>query len=207
MKQRARWSIGIVAGVVFALLALQVVFHGPLTRLDLALTNALAAHRVGWLTQAMLLVSDAHETGKLLAIAFLLAAWRWWRGTRDEALAFLVVPAGELLNLLLKHAFQRPRPVVALPLVHLSTFSFPSGHAVASTVFYGAVCVLVFRHTRSRLLRTIAAAVASCMVLLVAASRVYLGAHYLSDVLAGIAAGCACLAFILPRDAYRALGH
>lgn len=200
MKQRARWSVGIVAGVVFALLALQVLLHGPLARLDLALTTELAAHRIGWLTQCMVFVSDAHETGKLLAVAFLLAVWRWWRGARHEALAFLVVPGGELLNLLLKHAFQRPRPVLAVPLVHLSTFSFPSGHAVASTVFYGAVCVLAFQHTRSRWLRTIVGLIASCMVLLVAASRVYLGAHYLSDVLAGIAVGCACLAFILPRS-------
>jgi undecaprenyl-diphosphatase len=199
MSRRARWSVGIAAAAVFAVLALQVVLHGPLTRVDLALTADLAAHRSAWLTQAMLFVSDANETGKLLAIALLLAAWRWWRGARHEALSLLVVPAGELLNLLLKNAFQRPRPVLALPLVHLSTFSFPSGHAVASTVFYGAACALVFRHTRSAPLRTIAGCIAAGMVLLVCASRVYLGAHYLSDVLAGIAVGCACLAFILPR--------
>jgi undecaprenyl-diphosphatase len=200
MSKRARWSVGLAALAVFALLALQVLLHGPLTRADLALTNFLAAHRRPWLTQVMLLVSDSHETGKLLAIAVVLAAWRWWRGARREALAFAVVPAGEALNVLLKYTFQRPRPLVAHPLVHLSTFSFPSGHAVASTVFYGAVCALVFDQTRSMLLRAVAAVVGLAMVLLVCASRVYLGAHYLSDVLAGVAVGTACLAIALsPR--------
>jgi undecaprenyl-diphosphatase len=200
MSKRARWSVGLAALAVFALLALQVLLHGPLARADLALTNFLAAHRRPWLTQLMLLVSDSHETGKLLAIAVLLAAWRWWRGARREALAFAVVPAGEALNVLLKYTFQRPRPLVAHPLVHLSTFSFPSGHAVASTVFYGAVCALVFDQTRSMLLRAVAAVVGLAMVLLVCASRVYLGAHYLSDVLAGVAVGTACLAIALsPR--------
>jgi undecaprenyl-diphosphatase len=200
MSRRARWSVGLAALAVFALLALQVVLHGPLTRIDFALADVLAAHRQPWLTRAMLLVSDSHETGKLLAIAIVLAAWRWWRGARREALAFAVVPAGEALNILLKYTFQRPRPVVAHPLVHLSTFSFPSGHAVAATVFYGVVCALVFHHTRSALLRTVACVAAVTMVLLVATSRVYLGAHYLTDVLAGIAAGSACLAVALAPE-------
>jgi undecaprenyl-diphosphatase len=186
--------VGLAAVAVFALLAWQVVLHGPLTRLDLALTDAVALRRSGWLTQLMLFVSAAHETGKLLAIAVLLAAWCAWRGARREALTFAVVPAGELLNVLLKQVFQRPRPVLAVPLVHLPTFSFPSGHAVASTVFYGALCAFVFDRTRSRVLRATACVVAASMVLLVGASRIYLGAHYLSDVIAGIAAGTACLA-------------
>ena len=80
------------------------------------------------------------------------------------------------------------------PLAHLTTYSFPSGHAVASTVFYGALCVLVLQRVRSPAWRVAALAGAVAMVLLVAFSRVYLGAHYLSDVLAGIAVGAACVA-------------
>jgi membrane-associated phospholipid phosphatase len=82
-------------------------------------------------------------------------------------------------------------------LVQLTTFSFPSGHAVASTVFYGAICALVFTRVRSPVLRVLAAVLAVVMVLLVTFGRIYLGAHYLSDVIAGVAVGMLCLALFL----------
>ena len=157
----------------------------------------LAAHRTPGMTQAMLLASNVHETVKLLAVALAVAAWRRWRGDRAGAQSLLVVPVAELLNVGLKHVFHRMRPTVAEPLVHLSTFSFPSGHAVASTVFYGALCALAWRHTRSRGLRVLACVLGALLVSLVAFSRVYLGAHYASDVVAGIAVGTVCLALAL----------
>ena len=98
-----------------------------------------------------------------------------------------------LLNVGLKNVFTRPRPVFEEPLVHLSTFSFPSGHAVASTVFYGALCALVLAHARSPAARAAAIVATVVMVLLVCFSRVYLGAHYLSDVVAGVCVGTLCL--------------
>jgi membrane-associated phospholipid phosphatase len=179
--------------VLFALLALQVMLDGPLVRLDEQVTLWLAAHRQPGLTRVMLVVSDVHETGKLLAVAVVLAAWRLLRRDRVAVMGLAVVPAGELLNLLLKQVFHRVRPLAAEPLAHLSTYSFPSGHAVAATVFYGAVCMLVLLRARSRALRALAATAAVTMVLLVCLSRVYLGVHYLSDVLAGICAGTACV--------------
>jgi membrane-associated phospholipid phosphatase len=103
-----------------------------------------------------------------------------------------------LLNVALKNLFLRPRPLLDDPLVRLATLSFPSGHAVASTVFYGAACALVFALTGSRVLRAAALAGAAAMVLLVTFSRVYLGAHYLSDVVAGVAVGLVCLCLFLP---------
>jgi undecaprenyl-diphosphatase len=102
-----------------------------------------------------------------------------------------------LLNVGLKHLFQRPRPILDEPLVELVTYSFPSGHAVASTVFYGAACALVCTHVRSPALRVLAVGAAIAMVLLVTFSRVYLGAHYLSDVVAGVAVGLASLLLFL----------
>lgn len=201
MPPRARWSIGLAALAVFALLALQVVLHGPLTVLDVRISAWLAAHRTPGMTQAMLLASNVHQTVKLLAVALGVAAWRWWRGDRAGAQWLLVVPVAELLNVGLKHLFQRVRPTVAEALVHLSTFSFPSGHAVASTVFYGALCALAWRHTRVPALRVLACVLGAVLVLLVAFSRVYLGAHYASDVVAGIAVGVVCLALALRRPA------
>jgi membrane-associated phospholipid phosphatase len=179
----------LAAGLVFAMIAVQMVLGGPILQVDEDVAAWLAAHRRPAVTTAMLLVSEVNETFKLLAVAILLAAWRWLRGDRPAALALAVVPGAELLNLFLKQVFQRVRPLDVEPLAHLVTYSFPSGHAVAASAFYGVVCALVVRRARSRPLRLLAIMAGMVMVPLVCFSRMYLGAHYLSDVLAGACVG------------------
>jgi len=179
--------------LVIAVLAWQVLSAGPVTVLDAQVTQWLAANRQPWLNAFMLAVANGHDTVRLLVATVLIAFWRIWRQQQKDLAYLAAVPAGMLLNVGLKNVFARPRPVLEDPLVHLSTFSFPSGHAVASTVFYGAVCALVLAHARSRGTRAMAVAAAVLMVLLVCFSRVYLGAHYLSDVLAGVCVGTLCL--------------
>jgi undecaprenyl-diphosphatase len=194
---RTRWIVVGVAVAVWLLLALSLVFGSSLAAFDLQVTQFLQARRTPWLTRAMLLLSDSHETVRVLAAVALLALWRLHRGDRAAVLSLAVVPLGQLLNVGLKHVFQRARPLVPEPLVHLTTYSFPSGHAVASTLLYGVLCALVLQRVRSRFWRVAAATGAVAMVLLVAFSRVYLGAHYLSDVIAGMAVGIACVAVFL----------
>jgi membrane-associated phospholipid phosphatase len=200
MQPRTRWWIISVAMAVFLLLALLLTQGTSLAAFDQQVTQFLQARRTPWLSRAMLFVSDAHETVRILAVTVLLAMWRLVRADRAAAISLAVVPMGQVLNVGLKHLFQRARPVVPEPLVHLATYSFPSGHAVASTLFYGTVCALLLQRVKSRGWRVIAAVGAVLMVLLVTSSRVYLGAHYLSDVIAGIAVGAACVAAVLrPR--------
>lgn len=178
---------------VLGLLAWQVLSSGPVTVLDAQLTQYLAQRRQPWLNTLMLAVANGHDTVRVLGAALLIALWRVWRQQAKDLAWLAAVPAGMLVNVALKHVFARPRPVLEDPLVHLTTFSFPSGHAVASTVFYGALCALVLAHARSRLARGLAMAAAVAMVLVVCFSRVYLGAHYLSDVVAGVCVGVLCL--------------
>lgn len=191
--------------LVIALLAWQVLSAGPVTVLDARLTLWFAGNRQPWLDAFMLAVANGHDTVRLLGATVLIAFWRIWRQQQRDLAYLAAVPAGMLLNVGLKILFARPRPVLEDPLVHLSTFSFPSGHAVGSTVFYGALCALVLAHARHRGTRALAIGVAVAMVLLVCFSRVYLGAHYLSDVLAGVCVGTLCLLPFL-RLAVRAPG-
>jgi undecaprenyl-diphosphatase len=192
-----RLALVLACIVLIALLALQVWTGGAMTRLDLRVTLWLAAHRSAGLTAFMLLVSEAHETVWMLAVTLLVAACLAWRRDWPQVARLFVVPTGMLLNAGLKNVFGRPRPHLQDPLVHLLTLSFPSGHAAGSTVFYGALCALVFGRWQRRTIRVMAVALASLMVLLVTFSRVYLGAHYLSDVIAGVALGAICLALFL----------
>ena len=99
------------------------------------------------------------------------------------ALTTLVL-GGNLLNYGLKFLIHRDRPTFEDPLLTLPSYSFPSGHAMASTVFYGFVigCVLTMTPQRHKA----ATAAGILMIALVCLSRVYLGVHYLSDVLGGI---------------------
>ena len=192
-----RWTLLACCLVVLALLAAQVLLHGPMLELDQEVSRWFAAHHVPLLTALMLGVSFAHQTACVLAATALIASWRAWRRDWNAACALLVVPTGMLLNVGLKNLFQRARPAWDDPLVQLATYSFPSGHAVASTVFYGMLCALVFARTRSRLRRALALGGAVAMVLLVCFSRVYLGAHFPGDVLAGVALGGACVLMFL----------
>jgi undecaprenyl-diphosphatase len=103
---------------------------------------------------------------------------------------------GSLLNILLKHFFQRQRPVLENPLVTLSSFGFPSGHTMGATLFYGLLALLIAHSSRwAWSHRIFAFCSAALLVALVGVSRIYLGAHFLTDVLGAIALGLAWLAF------------
>jgi membrane-associated phospholipid phosphatase len=111
---------------------------------------------------------------------------------RDRLAAGYVVAvfAGvEALNLALKLAFARERPQLDHPFVHLDTYSFPSGHASGSIAVYGALAILLARRSDGWPARAAVVIAALTVVAVVGFSRLYLGAHFLSDVLAGFDAG------------------
>ena len=103
----------------------------------------------------------------------------------------LVLVAG--LNWLLKHIIQRPRPE-GYRLIDESGYSFPSGHAMISTAFYGFILYLVFKNVKNKALRNSICIALGLLIILLCCSRVYLGVHYASDVIAGL---FLCVAFLI----------
>lgn len=191
-----------VAG--FARIAAAVVDGAPITALDLQLATWLHthAHASTALRSFLLVVTHLHSTPGVLALTALAAAWLYRRGERYWMLTFLVtVPGGMLLNVAMKHIFARARPYFEEPIVQLSTYSFPSGHTVSATVLYGLLACYLAGWARGWPARAAVVLAACAMVALVAGSRLYLGAHYLSDVLAGVAEGCAWLAICVTAAA------
>lgn len=181
-------------GWAFAEIAEEVLEGEELTVLDTQLSVWVFQHHHPGVTWFMFFITHWHSPVGILAMSAALAAWMWRRREAYWLAALgLSVPGGLLLNVLLKYLFQRERPQFDEPLLTLATYSFPSGHASGATLFYGLLVAYLVRSTHSRRGWALAAAIGCMMVLLVAASRVYLGAHYLSDVLAAIAEGCTWL--------------
>ncbi len=193
-------TVGVLALLLamagFARIAGAVVAGAPITQLDVDLANWLHAHAHGnnALRSALMVLTQLHSTPGVLALTGLAAWWLYRRGARHWMLTILAtVPGGMVLNVLMKHTFERARPHFEEPILTLTTYSFPSGHTVAATLLYGFLACYLVRHARSWQARAGWVLLACAMVLLVAGSRLYLGAHYLSDVLAAMAEGCAWL--------------
>ena len=123
----------------------------------------------------------------------------WWaRRLRHWVLTLaLSVYGGMLLNVLLKNVFQRARPHFENPILTLTSYGFPSGHTMAATVFYGTLCAFVMSRVRNWQLRSVVISAACLMIALVGFSRIYLGAHYLTDVLAAMVEGIIWVALSL----------
>jgi undecaprenyl-diphosphatase len=112
----------------------------------------------------------------------------WWR----LLALFLAVAIGQAVLNILKVIFQRPRPKTDM---YVFSYSFPSGHVFSATVIYGFCIYLTFRFIKNATVKWMVSALLALLILLIGFSRVYLGVHWLSDVLAGYATGFAWLLF------------
>jgi undecaprenyl-diphosphatase len=133
----------------------------------------------------------------LLAVTLLAVGVFWRRRERTDAvfiaLAFL---GAQVLSTGMKLGFRRDRPFFPDPLATESTFSFPSGHALVSLAVYGSIALVLARRLSTRARRAFLLGMTALLVVAIGFSRLYLGVHFLSDVLAGYAAGVAWLAVL-----------
>jgi undecaprenyl-diphosphatase len=179
---------------LFGGIAEDVVNGDPLTVLDSWLAQWFNSHATPGLTHAMFLVSDLNDVLAICVLTALTAALLAWKRSWSWLLALAVaVPGGMLVNVLMKLAFHRARPSFEHPLLVLSSYSFPSGHVAGATLFYGFLVAMAVLRPGAWRWKVAAALAATLVIALVALSRMYLGAHYLSDVLAAAAEGSAWL--------------
>jgi membrane-associated phospholipid phosphatase len=133
----------------------------------------------------------------LLAVTIVAVVILWRRRRQTDALFVALAFVGaQVLSNGMKLGFRRERPFFSDPLATESTFSFPSGHALVSLAVYGSIALLLARRISSPPTRLLVLGGAALLVLAIGFSRLYLGVHFLSDVLAGFAAGAAWLALL-----------
>jgi len=191
----------LVSAVVFASLAEDVVNRESFSTLDPIFGS--------WLINRTSLTGDRVFSmvtflGNGLAISVGTGVIGLWFASskRWDQLIFLfsTVAGAALLNLILKQVFFRPRPEYPQAFLDAAGFSFPSGHAMTSLAFYGAAAYLAFPFLKSKESRLLVAVSALGVSALIGFSRLYLGVHYLTDVLAGWAAGGLWLAACILGD-------
>lgn len=102
-----------------------------------------------------------------------------------------------IINYVIKQIIKRPRPI-GINLIKEGGYSFPSGHSTTSMAFYGLLIYLIYKYVNNKLLKTTLIVILSLIILLIGTSRIYLGVHYASDVLAGFVLGLLFLLVFIP---------
>ena len=205
-RLRERRALYLLALLLVGFLSLSLLAHSPaLLNLDQVVTRTLQSARAGWVDRLAIAATTAGN-GATLAVVAVGAALVLLGSRRPRAALFCIATlAGIPLNVLIKNLVGRVRPTsevvdVILPAVGLS---YPSGHAMASVMVYGFLALMAWIHIvragPRRLVTLTLVGVAGAISL----SRIYLGAHWLSDVLGGWAAGL--LLLLLLGQAYHAV--
>jgi membrane-associated phospholipid phosphatase len=186
------------AVAAFALLAQAYVAQSPTVRLDAWVADGLHAHLVPSATGALAAITTLGSTPALALVAAAASTYLLGRGRRlDAALPVAAMVGAQLLTWGLKAIFERPRPSFNDPVATATWFSFPSGHALSSIALYGAIAYLASRSLRSANARFAVLGGTALLVAAIGFSRLYLGVHYLTDVLAGYSAGLAWLLLVI----------
>jgi undecaprenyl-diphosphatase len=188
--------VGLSAASIFIVFA-AIVTGGATQGYDERVLSWLETHRTPMLDEAALEVTSLGN-GFTLAVLILAVSVFLWQTQHRWSVYLLLISyvGGQVLNRVLKNFFDRPRPSVVDHIDMVHSMSFPSGHAMTSMVVYGSIAYLVARLEPTARLRRSTWLLAGVLIIAIGASRMYLGVHYPSDILAGFIAGLAWLAFV-----------
>jgi undecaprenyl-diphosphatase len=188
--------VAAAAVVVFVAVA-SAVRTGLTQQFDEATLRWLAEHRAPLMDQVMLDITALGTGLAPLMIVAVASVFLWLTQHRWSVYVLLLgVLGGKLINTLLKAIFDRDRPSVVEWIADVRSPSFPSGHAMSAMVLYGSIAYLVARLEPTPRLRWVTWLFAGFMILAMGFSRMYVGVHYPSDVIAGFIAGLAWLTFV-----------
>lgn len=165
---------------------------------DDAVLRWLGSHRTKPLDAFMLDITSLGTSSVVAMVVGVAALFLWLNKHKHSAILLLVSTFGGVaLNNLLKLGFGRPRPDIITWATTATFYSFPSGHAMSATVVYSTVAYLAGRLQRTYKARLAITLVAAAVIAIICISRLYLGVHYPSDVVAGVIVGLAWAGFCM----------
>lgn len=191
LRRNVRLVLVCLAATV-VLWILEELGEGEIMKLD-AMAQALLVDtlRADWLTAAMVAITNLAAPVTLVVTCLVAATFAPGRRPSTAMLANLA--GAFLINQVLKFIVQRPRPE-GFRLVEETGYSFPSGHSMLAMAFFGLIVYLVWHYEKNAVARWARCTFFSLLIVLIGVSRVYLGVHYASDVLAGFLISLAWLA-------------
>jgi len=192
---------GLIVAVIGTALFVTLASHvrsGSTQAFDESVIRWLAAHHTRALDVVMVEIT---ALGTWLVVMMVVAVAALFLVLTEHKYSAILLLAstfgGIVLNGVFKLGFDRPRPAIFVPVVHAVSSSFPSGHAMSATIVYTTVAYLAARLHKRRWARWLVMTVAFIVIALISFSRLYLGVHYPSDVLAGIVVGLAWAGFCM----------
>ena len=196
--------IAVTALFVFGWLA-EEVLEGDTQKFDAVVRNAVHQLTTPGLTHLMQAFSVLGSVAVSTALSLLaICAFVYFHQARTAALVAITMLGAGVLDLALKHTFHRARPIGFFG-ISPSSYSFPSGHALGSLCFYGVLAAILSARVRGRAARFCIWIAATILVTLIGFSRIYLGVHYPSDVIAGYCAAAVWVGMVVFLD--RTLGR
>ncbi len=174
-----------IFGLVFLMSGL--VLRDTMPNLDVSILTLMKEIRNTPADELMIPLTMLGDTVVVLAMMTTIVGWLVWRRAwRAAIFSTMIFAGGKLVSVLLKHSVHRARPVELYN--GSEAFSFPSGHATMAAITFGVLAVLA-SHAMSRWSRSLVHATCGLVVISIAYSRIYLGVHWLSDVLGGLLLG------------------
>lgn len=188
----------LLALIPFAILLIwSFIDVNSIQQIDNRITLMIYGLRTDWLTPFFMTITLLGNPPTVVTLTIVLAAVAYYAQRKKPALSLWIIIAmaiGNLgLNPLVKNLIARQRPDEDLRLISEMSYSFPSGHAFASMSLFGALIIIILLKMKASKWRTLLVAVISIVIVLVGLSRLYLGVHYFSDIIAGYSLGLSWL--------------
>ncbi len=182
--------IFIIAFYAFVNLSLAIISNGSIIALDSYLVNLFYFYREEWLAVFFSLVTFLGSSSVVIIVAIALTSLFFVKRKFAYILPFVTAFFGaEFSVYVLKEVVGRVRPPVDMAFLVENSFSFPSGHATIAVALYGFIIYILFREFGSRLRRMATLFIGVLLIFLIGLSRLYLGVHFLSDVVGGFLLG------------------
>jgi len=189
-----------LASFLFFIDIVKDVIEKDYVHFDTTISLFMYSMRSPLLTQIMFALSSFGGVAFLLIATVITILFFLYKKYYREALLFsFILFMGEIIDFALKIMVKRPRPHFH-PLVIEHDYSFPSGHSMGAFIFYVTLAYMIFHFTKNKKLSLTVFSCAILLTFLIGVSRVYLGVHYPSDVLAGFVAGAFWFATVILLD-------
>lgn len=190
VKEQYKWIIFAIVLIIFLAIA-EDVFEKEIFSFDEIIYNFLLTHRNNILNNFFKLITNLGSAIFLMLLTIICIIFIKDKKYKIMIPINLFITAG--LNVLLKNLFVRPRPN-EFRLIEETGYSFPSGHAMVSTAFYGLLIYIAYKKIDNKKIRNTICVLLAVLITLIDISRIYVGVHYASDVIGGT---CLSIAYLI----------